>query len=89
MFVFVSQGTAIAKHSELSTRTPVILAGHDHEQFIEDAGKSVLVKVILSQSRNVLSMLIKSISISIRLFLFCHGFFTKITRLDLTRKDLA
>ena len=36
---------ALAQHDELKTRTPVILAGHDHEVFIEEAGQSVIVKV--------------------------------------------
>ena len=35
----------LAKHAELKTRTPVILAGHDHEVFVEDAGNSLIVKV--------------------------------------------
>ena len=35
----------LAKHTELGSVTPVILAGHDHEVFIEAAGKSLIVKV--------------------------------------------
>jgi hypothetical protein len=32
-------------HLELAMRTPVLLAGHDHEACIEDAGQSLVVKV--------------------------------------------
>jgi 2',3'-cyclic-nucleotide 2'-phosphodiesterase (5'-nucleotidase family) len=35
----------IAKHSELASRTPILLGGHDHEVYIEEAGKSMIVKV--------------------------------------------
>ncbi len=38
-------GVALAKHPELSERTPIMLAGHDHEVFIEESGKTVIVKV--------------------------------------------
>ena len=38
-------GVALAKHDELKSRTPVVLAAHDHEVFIEEAGNSVVVKV--------------------------------------------
>jgi 2',3'-cyclic-nucleotide 2'-phosphodiesterase (5'-nucleotidase family) len=36
---------SLAKHKELAKRTPVLLAGHDHEVFIEEVGKSLIVKV--------------------------------------------
>jgi 2',3'-cyclic-nucleotide 2'-phosphodiesterase (5'-nucleotidase family) len=36
---------AIAKHAELASRTPIILGGHEHELFIEDAGKSTVIKL--------------------------------------------
>lgn len=38
-------GSILGKHEELGSVTPVILAGHDHEVFIEVAGKSLIVKV--------------------------------------------
>lgn len=31
--------SSLAKHKELATRTPVLLAGHDHEVFIEEVGQ--------------------------------------------------
>lgn len=36
---------AWSKHSDLKSRTPVLLAGHDHEVFIDAAGSSLVVKV--------------------------------------------
>uniref|UniRef100_A0A7S4BG94 5'-Nucleotidase C-terminal domain-containing protein n=1 Tax=Chrysotila carterae TaxID=13221 RepID=A0A7S4BG94_CHRCT len=36
---------ALAKNDELKTRTPCLLAGHEHEMFVEAAGKSVVIKV--------------------------------------------
>jgi len=38
-------GEFIAKQKELCPITPILLASHDHEVFIEEAGKSLLVKV--------------------------------------------
>lgn len=38
-------GDFISKHKELAPITPVMLASHDHEVFIEEAGKTLLVKV--------------------------------------------
>jgi 2',3'-cyclic-nucleotide 2'-phosphodiesterase (5'-nucleotidase family)/Ca2+-binding EF-hand superfamily protein len=38
-------GEAIAKHEELSSRTPVILGGHEHEVYVDEAGRSTVVKV--------------------------------------------
>merc|ERR1719436_1502319 len=38
-------GEAIGKHEELSKVTPVLLAAHDHEVYIEQAGKSLVFKV--------------------------------------------
>jgi len=37
-------GAFIAKDSELATKTPVLLCSHDHEVFIEEAGKSLIFK---------------------------------------------
>jgi len=36
---------AVAKHPEMSKVTPVLLAAHDHEVYIEQAGKSLIFKV--------------------------------------------
>jgi len=36
---------ALSKHAELGDRTPVILGGHEHDLYIDEAGKSVIVKV--------------------------------------------
>ena len=36
---------ALAKHAEISSRTPIVLAGHEHDQYIDEAGKSTIVKV--------------------------------------------
>lgn len=36
---------ALADHPDLGSRTPCILGGHEHEPFIEKAGKSLIVKV--------------------------------------------
>ena len=36
---------ALAKHEELGDRTPVILGGHEHDLYIDEAGKSVIVKL--------------------------------------------
>jgi len=36
---------ALSKHSEMGDRTPVILGGHEHDLYIDEAGKSVIVKV--------------------------------------------
>jgi len=36
---------ALAKNEELERRTPIVLAGHEHDQFIDEAGKSTVVKV--------------------------------------------
>ena len=36
---------ALAKHAELGDRTPIILGGHEHDLYIDEAGKSVIVKV--------------------------------------------
>jgi len=38
-------GDFIAKQDEIWPLTPILLASHDHEIYIEDAGKSLLVKV--------------------------------------------
>jgi 2',3'-cyclic-nucleotide 2'-phosphodiesterase (5'-nucleotidase family) len=38
-------GDFIAKQADLAPLTPVMLASHDHEVYIEEAGKSLLVKV--------------------------------------------
>jgi len=35
----------IGKHPELGLRTPCLFGGHEHDMFIEDAGKSVICKV--------------------------------------------
>jgi len=36
---------AIAKHAELSKCTPCLLGGHEHDLFIEEEGKSTIIKV--------------------------------------------
>jgi 2',3'-cyclic-nucleotide 2'-phosphodiesterase (5'-nucleotidase family) len=36
---------ALAKHPQLGARMPVILGGHDHEVFIDEAGKTIILKV--------------------------------------------
>lgn len=38
-------GVALSKHAELGKRTPLILAGHEHEMYVDEAGKSTVVKV--------------------------------------------
>jgi 2',3'-cyclic-nucleotide 2'-phosphodiesterase (5'-nucleotidase family) len=38
-------GNVISKNKELKTRTPIILAAHDHEVYIDEAGASTIVKV--------------------------------------------
>jgi hypothetical protein len=35
----------LADHKELAACTPVILAGHDHEVFVDEAGRSLICKV--------------------------------------------
>ncbi|KAL3901349.1 MAG: hypothetical protein SGPRY_012290 [Prymnesium sp.] len=35
---------AIAKHDELRTRTPIVLGGHEHDVYIDEAGRSLVVK---------------------------------------------
>lgn len=36
---------ALAKNAELKNRTPCLLAGHEHEVFMEEVGRSLIVKV--------------------------------------------
>ena len=38
-------GEALSKHAELKKVVPVLLAGHDHEMYIDEAGASTIVKV--------------------------------------------
>jgi len=38
-------GEFIGKNNEIAPLTPVMLASHDHEVYIEEAGKSLLIKV--------------------------------------------
>mmetsp|Transcript_36129 Transcript_36129/g.66246 ORF Transcript_36129/g.66246 Transcript_36129/m.66246 type:complete len:582 (-) Transcript_36129:79-1824(-) len=35
----------LAKHQELSERTPIILGGHDHEVYVEEVGNSMITKM--------------------------------------------
>ena len=35
---------ALSRHAEMGTRTPVLLGGHEHEVYIDEAGKSTIVK---------------------------------------------
>ena len=35
----------IAKHAELAACTPVVLGGHEHDMYVDEAGKSTIVKV--------------------------------------------
>eukprot|EP00746_Dinoflagellata_sp_MGD_P031079 gnl/MRDRNA2_/MRDRNA2_17385_c0_seq1.p1 gnl/MRDRNA2_/MRDRNA2_17385_c0~~gnl/MRDRNA2_/MRDRNA2_17385_c0_seq1.p1 ORF type:complete len:393 (+),score=71.89 gnl/MRDRNA2_/MRDRNA2_17385_c0_seq1:92-1180(+) len=41
----VDTAVTLSKHSELSNRTPVLLAGHDHTPSYDRAGNSVIIKV--------------------------------------------
>jgi len=36
---------ALSKHKELGKKSPILLGGHEHDQYIDSAGNSVIVKV--------------------------------------------